>query len=204
MVTDLGATADSDRPVLIVDADGTATAAGTGDSAQDTGLPVTLADGVLDADGATVATTTTFGALQTSWDTDRHRMRVVANSTGSPELLDRLLDRLDNGTAAGETLGYESLNGTAVIQQTDGAPQQIGVPSTGTYDTGDADDVTGPDADSDDDGVSVTGVVIAIAAVVVVAALLLTVLGVLSRGGRRRNGDPDRGSDGDRGNRDNR
>lgn len=208
VVTDLGATADSDRPVLIVDADGTATAAGTGDSAQDTGLPVTLADGVLDADGATVATTTTFGALQTSWDTDRHRMRVVANSTGSPGLLDRLLDRLDNGTAAGETLGYGSLNGTAVIQQTDGAPQQIGVPSTGTYDTGDADDATGPDADSDDDGVSVTGVVIAVVAVVVVAALLLTVLGVLSRGGRRWNGDPDRGSDtgsdGDRDNRDNR
>lgn len=170
MVSDLGGVVDSDRPALIIDADGAATAG----MADDLDLPVRFSDGVLSVDGAQAGTDTSFGALQTSWDPEHHRMRVVAHSTGDPALLDRLLGSLNDGTDTGRGTGYSRLTGTAVVQQATGDPREIGVPDPGTH----RDTDTDSSDRSDSSGIGASAVIVGIAAVVALVALVALLLAV--------------------------
>lgn len=184
MVADLEGVVDSDRPALIIDADGTATAG----MADDLDLPVRFSDGVLSVDGAQAGTDTSFGALQTSWDPEHHRMRVVAHSTGDPALLDRLLGSLGDETDTGQGTGYSRLTGTAVAQQATGDPREVGVPGPGTHRDPDGSD------SSDSSGIGTSAVIAGIAAVVALVALLLAVPGIRSRTLGRTGGAGDTGS----------
>lgn len=184
MVADLEGVVDSDRPALIIDADGTATAG----MADDLDLPVRFSDGVLSVDGAQAGTDTSFGALQTSWDPEHHRMRVVAHSTGDPALLDRLLGSLGDETDTGQGTGYSRLTGTAVAQQATGDPREVGVPGPGTHRDPDGSD------SSDSSGIGTSAVIAGIAAAVALVALLLAVPGIRSRTLGRTGGAGDTGS----------
>lgn len=158
---DAGSTRDSGRPLLVVDADGDGGDLTTGEA-----LPVTFTDGVLTADGLQAETSTDLGVLQTRWDHDRHRMSVIAGSTGSPELLDQLIDDLDRATDTGRGTGWADLRGTAVVSQDDGGVHEIGVP----------DDRPAPAADQADSSTrSGNATLVAVVAAVVVAALLVAV-----------------------------
>lgn len=171
---DLADTVDSDRPVLVVDADGARTDEATDGAA----LPVTYRDGTLSVDGREAETTTSYGAVQTRWDADHRRMQVIATSTGEPQLLDTLLTSLDRATGSGTGTGWADLRGTAVLQQESGAPREVGVP---------VDDGSGAGVDStdsavrDDSGAGATAVLAVLAAVVVAVGLLFAVLGTVRR-----------------------
>ncbi|GEC87153.1 cellulose biosynthesis cyclic di-GMP-binding regulatory protein BcsB [Corynebacterium variabile] len=171
---ELEETVESDRPVLVVDADGDHTDEATGGDP----LPVTYRDGVLSVDGRDAETDTSYGAVQTRWDTDHRRMQVIATSTGEPQLLDTLLVSLDRATASGDGTGWADLRGTAVLQQESGTPREVGVPVDDGSDVGSTSS-TG----SADSGPGTTAVLAVLAAVVAAVALLFTVLGTVSRRG---------------------
>jgi hypothetical protein len=168
---------ESDRPVLVVDADGDHTDEATGGDP----LPVTYRDGVLSVDGREAKTDTSYGAVQTRWDTDHRRMQVIATSTGEPQLLDTLLVSLDRATASGDGTGWADLRGTAVLQQESGTPREVGVPVDDGSDVGSTGS-TGSTG-SADSGPGTTTVLAVLAAVVAAVALLFTVLGTVSRRG---------------------
>ncbi|OLT54179.1 hypothetical protein BJF89_17275 [Corynebacterium sp. CNJ-954] len=167
---------DTDRPLLIVDADGSLVPESYGDL----DLPVRL-DGTMlnvqDTGGAgsaeAVATDTVFGALQTTWDTTNGRMVLVASSTDRPELLDRLITSLSADRGA----GFAELRGTAVVQQVDGPPTEIGVPGPGGE---------GGSADDGDEGVfgGISAVGVTVGIVGVVAAVGALFLGIVWSGRR--------------------
>lgn len=170
---------ETDRPLLIVDADGSLVP----ESYSDLDLPVRLDGTVLNVQDAgdsgdagsaeAVATDTVFGALQTTWDAANGRMVLVASSTDRPELLDRLITSL----SADRDAGFAGLRGTAVVQQVDGPPTEIGVPGPGGE---------GQSADTEDEGMfggmSAVGVTVGI--VGVVAAVGALFLGIVWSGRR--------------------
>jgi len=93
-------------------------------------------------------------------------MSVIAGSTGSPELLDQLIDDLDRATDTGRGTGWADLRGTAVVSQDDGGVHEIGV----------HDDRPAPAADQADSSTrSGNATLVAVVAAVVVAALLVAV-----------------------------
>lgn len=178
---DADAAVGSDRPLLVIDADGEFVR----ERPDAFDLPVSGHDGALEVEAADIDVTTAFGSLQTAWNGDNGRVVVVATSTARPDLLDRLVDSLVDG-------GVADLSGTAVVQQVDGAPQEIGVPDpAGSQPVDDA-----RDNRDQGGGLSVIAILGIIGALVLAIGALLFALAVLGRSSRHRNGAAGSGQQG--------